>query len=419
MRRVKRRLLREQQGASTVVVALCMAALLIVLALVVDIGATAARRAQLQDAADAAALALAQQCYEAAETRTEPGCAPEVQTGARDTATAVARATMNDGLADLTGEPDLISSPERVTVSLSSDQAALFSWAAGADGQVVVATATAEWRQTVALPLAMTECIVPEADTETVEFLGTGLYTGVQQLLQSLLSVGMNPNVPEYLERVLVDCGLNVLSGGWLGTLADDSCRYDPNALTTVTSTLERLLPINNLVPGACSNTIQNLVGKRIVVPVFASATGQLLDQVVGGIPTVGQQVDRLAAVSFTEIIVTGYEFDGVLGLGDVEDYDLHAEPSCASVSSLSDLLGLPRGLTKGLLDALLGGLGEAVGAVVDNVVSILSLLLDALVVRTLLNVLNLCQGIQGKVVATGMDAAQAAERLVPYRLVA
>ena len=326
---------------------------------------------------------------------------------------------MNDGLADLDGVPDLITSPERVTVALTSAQAALFSWAAGSDGQVVVATATAEWRQTVALPLAMTECIVPEADPDAVEFMGTGLYTGVQQLLQSLLSVGMNPNVPDYLERVLVDCGLNVLSGGWMGTVADGSCRYDPNVLTTLTSTLERLLPINNVVPAACSNTVEHLVGKRIIVPVFASATGQLLDQVVNGFQTVGQDVDRLAGVTFTEIIVTGYEFDGLLGLGDVEDYGLHSQPSCASVSSLSDLIGLPAGLLKGLLDTLLGGLGEALGAVVDAAVGILVTLLDGLIVRNLLNLLNLCQGIQGKVTVTGMDADEAAERLVPYRLVA
>lgn len=419
MRRVSRRLLREQQGASTVVVALCMTAILIVLALVVDIGASAARRAQLQDAADASALALAQQCYEESRTRTEPGCALAVQDDAVSSATAVARTTMNDGLADIDGVPDFITDPERVTVTLTSRQASLFSWAADSGDGVVVASATAEWRQTVALPLAMSSCIMPGADPDLVAFLGTGLYTGVQQLLQSLLSLGTVLNLPAYLEKLLVDCGTNVLSGGWMSTASDGSCRYDPNVITTLTSTLERVLPINNLVPEACSNTVANLVGKRIIVPVFNSSTGQLLDQVINGVRT--GQIDRLAGVTFSEIIVTGYEFDGILGLGNVENYGLHPQPSCASQSSLRNLLGIEdRGLLRTLLERALGPLlGGLIAGLLDDTVGAVTRLLDAVVVENLLNLLNLCQGIQGKVTVTGMDAEEAAQRLVPYRLVA
>jgi hypothetical protein len=61
MRAINRtiRHLRDESGAITVITAILMTVMLGMAALVIDIGAAEARRAQLQDAADAAAVGIA------------------------------------------------------------------------------------------------------------------------------------------------------------------------------------------------------------------------------------------------------------------------------------------------------------------------------------------------------------------------
>lgn len=424
MRRVKRRLLREQQGASTVIVALCMTAILIVLALVVDIGASAARKAQLQDAADAAAMALAQQCYEDDGTTTLNGCAISVRDAADGTATSIARATMNDGLADLTAEPDFASAPESVTVSLESAQTALFSWAAGSDGAVVVASATAEWRQTVALPFAVNRCVLDAAGGTDVAFIGSGIYDGLQNTVDSALGVvdelGSDGSLVDYLSDVL-SCGTDVLAGGWLASgSANADCTYDPNPITTLVSILDRVLPVS-----ACTEQIRDLVGKRIIVPVYDNSTETLLGSLTSN------AIGDATITRYAEIIVTGYEFNHLLGIAPLESYPTAAQPSC--VNSVSEILGITDGGVAGLLDELVTKLDAFTGGtllfyitqILNGLLGPLTNLVDQALVNLvdpltedLLDLVSLCQGIQGQIVATDYSAEQAAERLIPYRLV-
>lgn len=425
-----RRLLREQQGASSVIVALCMTVVLIVVALVVDIGATAARKAQLQDAADAAAMAIAQQCYESSLSKTSDGCDPAVAAGAGVLAQQIARDTVNDRVVDLVAEPDFSQSTETVVVQLTSFQQGLFSWAAAEDGANVLATATAEWRQTVPLPLAVNSCVLPDpATADLPTFVGTGVYTGVEDLLRSVAgALGRSDfDLRDYLENIF-DCGVSVLAGGWLGN-PDNECSYDPQALTsTLGATVDRLLPVLSDSEAMCRDTIQSLVGKRIIVPVFEHATGQ----------TVGQLVGIYGNITFAEIIVTGYEFDGLLGNGPAP-YFPNGGPRCAT--SLNELLGLSgtglpgllNGLTRGPLETLLqlpvvAQVAAFLGLdrVLDFLADVLSILFPPAlselvdnVLAVLLPVLSLCQGVQGEIVTTGMTAEQASARLdVHYRLV-
>ena len=72
MRRlIRRRLDRDERGAIAVTVALSLTALLAVLALVVDVGLLYFEKAELQNGADSAALAVAQEC-----AMSGPACMP-------------------------------------------------------------------------------------------------------------------------------------------------------------------------------------------------------------------------------------------------------------------------------------------------------------------------------------------------------
>ena len=59
------RRLKNDTGAAAIIVALMMVPILVCAALVIDVGAAYMRRTQLQTAADAGALAIAQDCASA------------------------------------------------------------------------------------------------------------------------------------------------------------------------------------------------------------------------------------------------------------------------------------------------------------------------------------------------------------------
>lgn len=375
MRRLIRRLRSEQDGASAVIMAMSMTIVLIVAALVIDVGAMSARSAQLQDAADAAALAIAQQCYESGATNELAGCDPAVQSAATTIASQIASATVNDGQASVIGVPEF--ELHTVTVYLASAQASIFSWSAGHSNSSVGASATAEWNQpVVALPLAINACSLPQPSGDTV-FIGTGLYNGVGQLLQSITSILGGASLPDYVSNIL-NCGTNVLAGGWLTSPSSD-CSYDPNLITYLSSTVTKVLPLNS-----CEAVIQGLVGKRVIVPVYESSTINALGSVLGS----------ATVTRYAEITVTGYDFDGLLGIGTLAAYPSGNSPGCAS--TVQEFLGVDLGGLGGLLDALLAPLFS-----------------------TLLPTVLACQGLQGQLVHDNLTPEQASQLLTPYRLVA
>ena len=355
--------------------AITMTIVLIIAALVVDVGAGVARNAQLQDAA---ALALAQQCYESDATNEVLGCDAAVQAEAAAVASGIAQNTLNDGEASVVGSPEFTAST--VTVNLSSQQASLFGWSAGSDGTEVGATATAEWNQgAVALPLAINSCALPEPSDDSV-FVSTGVYSGVSELVSSigalLAFVGGSVTLDEYVSDILA-CGTNVLAGGWLATV-DGDCRFDPNLVTYTSATLNKLVPLSE-----CTQTISTLQGKRIIVPIYEHSTSMVLDSLSGT-----ARIDR-----FAEIVVTGYDFDGLIGIGDPALSTNPTDPGCSG--SPAEFLGVDLGLL-----APLEG--------------VLAPLFDQLLPTILA-----CQGVQGQVINDNLTAEEASALLTPYRLVA
>jgi Flp pilus assembly protein TadG len=153
LRRLGPRQLADERGAVAAVVAILMVPLIGCAAIAVDVSSLYSDRAQLQNAADSAALAIATDCAAGA-------CG-------NSTATATSALTANAGAADAAGAtlrtPAVSFSGQSVTVTVSADQSHWFAPVLGVDSSRVTATATATW--TVAstsavaeLPIAISWC---------------------------------------------------------------------------------------------------------------------------------------------------------------------------------------------------------------------------------------------------------------------
>jgi Flp pilus assembly protein TadG len=145
-RRVRGRLAQER-GAAAVLVALLLVPMLGFTAIAVDIGAVYAERARLQVAADAAALAVAQDCARGS-------CGDML-------ATATALVAAND--ADVSTAPPVLSqAPTKVTVTGGKPTRHWFAPVIGIESTQVSASATVAWGApgagTAVLPLTFSWC---------------------------------------------------------------------------------------------------------------------------------------------------------------------------------------------------------------------------------------------------------------------
>ncbi|TFV66047.1 UNVERIFIED_ORG: hypothetical protein E4P37_07670 [Bacillus sp. AZ43] len=136
-----------ERGATAVVFALLLVPMLGFAAIAVDVGALYAEKARLQVAADAAAIAVAQDC-------SRGNCGDML-------ATAQALITANDGEGSA-AYPVLSSDPLSVTVTGSTPQEHWFAPVLGHESTAVTATATVGWgapsRGTAVLPLIFSWC---------------------------------------------------------------------------------------------------------------------------------------------------------------------------------------------------------------------------------------------------------------------
>jgi Flp pilus assembly protein TadG len=145
--RVPRRRARDERGATAVVFSLLLVPMLGFAAIAVDVGALYAERARLQVAADAAAIAVAQDC-------SRGNCGDML-------ATAQGLITANDteGSASY---PVLSSDPVSVTVTGSTPKEHWFAPVIGHDSTAVSATAQVGWGSpsggTSVLPLTFSWC---------------------------------------------------------------------------------------------------------------------------------------------------------------------------------------------------------------------------------------------------------------------
>ena len=381
--RLLHRLRREELGATSVVVVLVMTVLMVCAALVIDIGAVQARKAQLQDAADAAALAIAQEYF--AHPGTSPlGCAAAVASTAGSTAGTLAVANVNDR--QVAVESVEFPSADTVRVRLTSDQVGYFGGVAGVDSTRLTATATARFEQEVVpLPLALASCNFPDPGEATVLQASLAVSNLGRSLLGDSCGILSSSNVLTSTSGTV-----GIVSGGWL-TSSDPllgatagSCAYDPNLITTVASTVSKISPTS------CANAVRDWAPspsnpQRVVLPVFDSGLSQLVVNDVLGVGT----IDRFAVVD-----VTGYSMTGLLNLGSVA------------------------GSTPALCTSTEGVIGEALADLLASLGPldiVLRLLLQAILGLT--TPVTGCQALQGTFVGF-LDSAEAAQLLVGVQLV-
>lgn len=279
--------LRSERGATAVLVALLMVPLVGFAAIAVDVGALYAEKAQLQNGADSAALAIAQHC--AVSACGDPAA----------TAEDLASANANDGAAN-TLDPivDLIARTVTVTDStLTADgESAMphpFAALIGVNSSTVNATATAEWggpgSGPAVLPIALSWCAFQDS-----ELLSSGQHMTIrtdmdQDLCQRSPEEPQIPGGFGWIDPVGGACEsyVDVTDGEmWIGS--------DPgNNITT-----------------PCKTKISALKGQTILIPVY------------DGVQGTGQNAEyRIYA--FAAFTVTGWSFSGY------RDIDPAASPAC------------------------------------------------------------------------------------------
>jgi len=286
LRRLYRRLRHDERGASSVIVAIVMVVILGMSALVVDVGAIQARKAQLQDAADAAALAIAQECVVASGTMIA-ACDSVVQARAGTTANTLALANVTDSA--LTVEAPTFN-PRSVKVTVSSVQPGVFSGVFGVDSSRITATATAQWQEpAMPMPLAFNSCAFPAASDTSRIFLR-------YDLLAALDFRG---------------CGVvtDLLAPGWI-TTPFARCEFDVRLLTFVSGILTK-----QLFPASCTSMLSTLKGKVVLLPVYDGLLDSLLVD--------GVLLQRFEIKKYAMFEVTGYDFSSLSVLtGSYVSYD-------------------------------------------------------------------------------------------------
>ncbi|HAM26197.1 MAG TPA: hypothetical protein DCP11_05670 [Microbacteriaceae bacterium] len=235
--------LREERGASAVLVAILMVPLLGFLAIALDVGALYAERAQLQNGADAAALAIAQ------------GCSDGVCDDPAAQAAAFSNANANDGAANVltptfpTSNSVTVTSSTRVAGTNAPAISHPFAKFIGIDSTTVHARATAEWGSPKAsatmLPIAISYCEFRPALDGTLQLI---------RYDQDLTCASRD--------------GHPIPGGfGWLTRLPGECGSYVNLDNATVAS------EPGNSYPGTCDATMSQIEGQTVLIPIFDGAS--------------------------------------------------------------------------------------------------------------------------------------------------
>ena len=276
MQRLTRRLtrrLKDERGAVSVVVALLMVPLLGFAALSVDVANLYLKAQQLQAGADAAALAVAQDC-------------------ARDacgSTSATAQTMTAANLRNATPQTTVTLSSGRVRVAASTTVTNLFAPVLGVDTSVVHANATVAYGAPTGgravLPLAFSWC------------------EWSQQMVNGGLSSTTSRTI--YLTKTSGTTGctgpsnLNVAGGfGWLA-VSSGTCGTKTSIPNIIMSD-----PGNSVPSGCSTSSFSSLVGSTVLLPLFDDSTG------TGS----GATYRVYGYVAFR---LTGYHFGGQYSVGN------------------------------------------------------------------------------------------------------
>lgn len=313
-----RRLTRDkanENGAISVIVAILMVTLLGFVAIAVDVGVIYSERAQLQNGADASAIALAQKC---ARNAADPACSTT-----STLATSLANQNALDGMSKV-HTIELDTTARKVSVTTSAKEpggtdnsvSLFFADVLGVPTKEVGARASAVWGSPkagrTAFPLAFSICQVKD---------------NIGGSLQLLQEHGKNANA---------DCNYGpsgaAVQGGF-GWLVQDAGKCGGTIDLAVS---EGGSDPGNNAPGNCTTELNRwasdiTAGRDVIVllPVFNKVSGTGAGAIYG-------------LVSFAAFKVTGWKFSGGTGL----PYEFRSEKSTTTgVTTATECKGECRGV--------------------------------------------------------------------------
>lgn len=286
-----------ERGASSVIVAFMLVALLGFTALAVDVGAMYAEKAQLQNGADATALAIAGECAKGID------CA----TAMADEDNRLADGNANDNSSGTFSVTQPTANSVRVETNAqeagSTDDSfsLFFARVLGHDTAVIHAAAEASWgtpSEANTLPWTISECVFKQflSPSQLAEFNSTKTFTGDPVPTRILFRYDQNvPTFPGCAEQN----GYAPGGFGWLDT--DSGCSTDIDVANSEVGSN----PGNDL-PNVCKDIPTTIKDAPVLIPVFTTATQN------------GQKTTYELA-GFLAFRVTGFKFGGGPGLTDLD----------------------------------------------------------------------------------------------------
>ena len=281
----------KEYGAATVFVAILLVVLLGVTALTVDVGAAYAEKSQLQNGADAAALAIARDCAEG-------DCGAFAATGQ-----SLASSNANDANSGST-----VSFPDETTVrvvtaarepgSVTDSFSLFFAQIFGMDSTNVGAAAEASWgvpSEASALPWTANQCVFKNSlsASQLAEFNSTGTFTGDPSTALVLLRYDTKaPAAPGCPKGGYQPGGF-----GWLETTGE-GCSADIDVDAIVEGQ-----PGNHFPNDAeCESVLATIMDQPALIPLYSSVDGT------------GENA-KYTLIGFGAFQVTGYKFSGGKGV--------------------------------------------------------------------------------------------------------
>ncbi|WP_159617646.1 Tad domain-containing protein [Arthrobacter zhaoguopingii] len=282
-----------ERGAVSIIVAVLLVALLGFAALAVDVGAVYWEKAQLQNGADAAALAIAEDC--AAGT---PGtCGAFATTGQ-----VLANSNANDKSTGVSSITFPVAGTVRVETNARDAGTGantfnlFFARALGIESTDVKASAEASWgapSSGTTLPWTISECVFKQflSSSQLAQLNSTGSFTGDPNPVHILLRY--DENTPTY-PGCAAQNGYVAGGFGWLD-LDGGGC----SAAVNIGAGEAGNNPGNNF-PSACDTALSKLKTEPVLIPLFNGSAGS------GSHGT-------YTLVGFVGFQITGYKFGGSL----------------------------------------------------------------------------------------------------------
>lgn len=252
----------DHRGAVAVTVAILMVAMVGFTAIAVDAGAIWMDRKELQNSADAAALALAQSCAQGACETDEVGMAQDYAEGNK----------RDENVTVVDVDTDLAA--QTVTVVVSSTREHWFAPVIGHDSTDVVRSATAAWggiKKATVLPLTVSDCVLEQSLIDSSE--SVTLY--VLNDRDPSASPPKDPEPSDPPTCPTYTSGSHIIPGGfgWLDVEKAGECEVS-TSLGLAPGDTGSSGPTSDRLYG-CNDMLSNLVGQEVLLPLYEHADAQ------------------------------------------------------------------------------------------------------------------------------------------------